>query len=295
MGQTAIGWIGLGIMGGPMARNLLRAGFDVVAYNRSAPRLEDFVRAGGRGATSPADVARRTDVVVTMVSDTPDVEQVVFGSGGVVEGARAGQRVIDMSTISPRATRDFAARLRSRGVDMLDAPVSGGESGAVAATLSIMVGGDRDTFDRSAKIFAALGKRVTHMGPSGSGQATKLVNQVAVLGNLLATCEALHLASACGLDGARVLDAVGAGAGASWQVANLGPKILAGDFAPGFPVRLARKDLRLVLEAVDELRLSLPLVELVERSFAMLAEAGGDDLGTQALAKITRRPSAKPQ
>ena len=149
-----------------------------------------------------------------------------------------------------------------------------------------MVGGEGSTFGRCTELFAALGKRVTHMGPSGSGQATKLVNQVAVLGNLLATCEALRLAAAAGLDCGRVLDAVGAGAGASWQLANLGPKILARDFAPGFPVRLARKDLRLVLEAAEELHVPLPLVRLVGALFDALGAAGADDQGTQALARI---------
>jgi 3-hydroxyisobutyrate dehydrogenase-like beta-hydroxyacid dehydrogenase len=293
--RSRVGWIGLGIMGRPMAQNLLRAGFDVVAYNRTATRLEDFVRSGGRAAASPCEVARQTDVVVTMVSDTRDVEEVLFGTAGVFDAARGGQRVIDMSTISPRATRDFARRLRSRGVELLDAPVSGGESGAIGATLSIMVGGDRSVFDLCAEIFAALGKRITYMGPSGSGQATKLVNQVAVLGNLLATCEALRLAAAAGLDAGRALDAIGAGAGASWQLANLGPKILAHDFAPGFPVRLARKDLRLVLEAAEELRAPLPLVKLVERLFAALAAAGGDDEGTQALARIADLSAERPQ
>jgi 3-hydroxyisobutyrate dehydrogenase-like beta-hydroxyacid dehydrogenase len=295
MKSERVGWIGLGIMGRPMAENLLRAGFEVTAYNRTPARLEEFVLSGGQAAASPRDVARASDVIVTMVSDTPDVEEVLFGAVGVSAAARAAQVLIDMSTISPRATRDFAARLRAQGIELLDAPVSGGESGAIAGTLSIMVGGERSAFDRCAGIFAALGKRVTHMGPSGSGQATKLVNQVAVLGNLLAACEALRLAAAAGLDGGRVVEAVGAGAGASWQLANLGPKILARDFAPGFPVRLARKDLRLVLEAAEELRVPLPLVRLVKKLFDALGAAGGDDEGTQALARIAEPPAENTQ
>src|SRR5882672_1580343 len=238
-----VGWIGFGIMGRPMAENLLRAGFVVGGYNRTPSRLESFSRAGGRVEQSPRAVAAASDVVVTMVSDTPDVARALFGEGGVVGGCRAGQLVVDMSTISPRATREFAAKLREQGVEHLDAPVSGGESGAIAATLSIMVGGEGDAFERCRPVFEVLGKKITHLGPSGAGQSTKLVNQVAVLGTLLAVCEAIRLAGGSGLDVAKVIDAVGGGAGASWQLAQLGPKILARDFAPGFPVRLARKDL----------------------------------------------------
>jgi len=203
--------------------------------------------------------------------------------------------LVDMSTTSPRATRDFARRLSARGIDYLDAPVSGGESGAVAATLSIMVGGDTAGFERCRPLFDALGKRVTHVGPVGSGQSTKLVNQVAVLGNLLATCEAIRFGKAAGLDLGRVIEAVGAGAGASWQLANLGPKIVERDFAPGFPVRLARKDLRLILEAAEDLCLPLPCVALVQQLFSALAAIGGENDGTQALVGIYDRLMKRPQ
>jgi 3-hydroxyisobutyrate dehydrogenase len=290
-----IGWIGLGIMGRSMAQNLLRAGFAVTAFNRSPPPLEDFVRAGGQRAASASEVARRSDVVVTMVSDTPDVEEVLFGVAGVCRGVRAGQVVVDMSTISPKATREFALRLRELGVELLDAPVSGGQRGAIEATLSIMVGGSVSAFERCGPIFSVLGQRVTHLGASGSGQATKLVNQTAVLGTLLAVCEAVQLACASGLDGKHVLEAVGAGAGSSWQLTNLGPKILARDFAPGFPVRLARKDLRLVLEAAGELGLPLPGLALVEQLFAGLAACGGDQDGTQALIRTLERMAGGPR
>lgn len=280
-----VGWVGLGIMGRPMAENLLRAGFVVTAFNRSAARREAFARVGGRTAASPQEVARASDVVVTMVSDTRDVEEVLFGARGVADGLGPGAIVIDMSTISPRATRTFAERLRALGAEFLDAPVSGGESGAIAAKLSIMVGGEAAAFERCRQIFTVLGQRITHLGPSGSGQWTKLVNQVAVLGTLLAVCEAVRFTQASGLDATRVLEAVGAGAAASWQLSNLAPKILARDFAPGFPVRLARKDLRLVLEAAEELRLPLPGIALVQQLFTALASAGGEEDGTQALVK----------
>ncbi len=294
MALPRVGWIGLGIMGKPMASNLSRAGFEVIAYNRSASRLEAWSDAGGQTASSPREAAAGADVLVTMVSDTADVESVLFGEAGAAESLRSGCITIDMSTISPSATRGLAGRLRERGIDHLDAPVSGGESGAIAATLSIMVGGDPGAFDRSRGLFEVLGKRVTFMGPSGSGQATKLVNQVAVLGNLAATCEALRLGRAAGLDLPRAVDAVGGGAGASWQLANLGPKMIVGDFAPGFPVRLARKDLRLILETARELRVSLPLVALVEQLFSALAASGGTEDGTQALVRVLESPPTRP-
>src|SRR5262245_49660891 len=294
MAFPRVGWIGLGIMGNPMASNLLRAGFEVIAYNRSANRLDAWSEAGGRTASSPREVAAGADILVTMVSDTMDVESVLFGDAGAAESVQPGSITVDMSTISPSATRELARRLRERGIEHLDAPVSGGESGAIAATLSIMVGGEPGAFARCRGLFDALGKRVTFMGPSGSGQATKLVNQVAVLGNLAATCEALRLGRATGLDLVRAVEAVGGGAGASWQLANLGPKMIVGDFAPGFPVRLARKDLRLILEAARELRLALPLVGLVEQLFSALAAAGGDEDGTQALVRVLEHAAKRP-
>ncbi|HUE38325.1 MAG TPA: NAD(P)-dependent oxidoreductase [Candidatus Binatia bacterium] len=290
-----VGWIGLGIMGRPMADHLRRAGLEVTAYNRGASRREAFARAGGKVAASAREAADGADVLVTMVSDTKDVEEVLFGANAAADALRRGAIAVDMSTISPRATREIAGRLRNRGIEALDAPVSGGEAGAIAATLSIMVGGDAAVFERCAPLFAALGKRATRMGPNGSGQATKLVNQVAVLGNLLATCEALVLARAAGLELARVIDAVGAGAGGSWQLTQLGPKMIADDFAPGFPVRLARKDLRLILEAAEELQVPLPLVALVQQLFSALAAAGEGDSGTQALIAVLERLAKRPQ
>jgi 3-hydroxyisobutyrate dehydrogenase len=278
-----------------MAENVLRAGFPIVAYNRSAARREAFVASGGRTAGSPREVGALSDIVVTMVSDTPDVEEVVFGLNGAAESMSRGSVLVDMSTISPRATRDLARRLSERGVDYLDAPVSGGESGAMAATLSIMVGGDAAAFERCRPLFAVLGKRVTHLGLVGSGQSTKLVNQVAVLGNLLATCEAIRLGAEAGLDLRKVIEAVGAGAGASWQLTNLGPKIVERDFAPGFPVRLARKDLRLILETAEDYCLPLPGVALVQQLFSAIAAIGGEDGGTQALIEVFDRLTTKPQ
>ena len=290
MADLEIGWIGLGIMGRPMAANLRRAGFAVTVFNRTRARAVEWAREGGRIADSPAEAAAGRDVVVTMLPDTGDVEAVLFGPRGVVESGHPGQVVIDMSTISPNATRGFAERLRrERSIEMLDAPVTGGESGAQAGTLSILVGGDPEAFNRCRSVFAALGRRITYFGPSGSGQSAKLCNQVMVLGTLLSVCEGLTLGEAMGLDVALLIDALKEGAAGSWQLENLGPKIVARDLAPGFLVRLASKDLRLVLEATADADLVLPGSALVQRLFALVSAAGGDSLGTQALMKALER------
>ena len=195
-----IGYIGLGIMGRGMAHNLLRAGFPLTVWNRSSERVAALLTAGAEAGESPEDVASRSSIIFTCVSDTPDVEQVILGEDGVIHGAKAGSIVIDASTISPKATREIAVRLAERGITMLDAPVSGGSEGAEKGTLSIMVGGTTAAFERALPVFQAIGKTVTHMGPSGSGQATKLVNQILCVANMLAASEAMLLAQASGLD-----------------------------------------------------------------------------------------------
>lgn len=222
--MNRVGWIGLGIMGRPMARNLLKAGFRVVGYSRTKAKVDELVAAGGEAAQSPADVARRVEVTITMVPDAPDVEAVLFGTDGVVEAAQPGHVVVDMSTISPTATRLFAQRLASRGIEMLDAPVSGGESGAREGTLSIMVGGNEEVFVRCRPIFEALGRKITFMGAHGSGQMTKLCNQVAGVLTLQSVVEALLLAHAGGLDLHRVIEALSAGSADSWNLRNQGPR-----------------------------------------------------------------------
>jgi 3-hydroxyisobutyrate dehydrogenase len=239
-----------------------------------------------RGATwadSPAHAAARADFVFICVPDTPDVEAVVLGAGGVIESVRAGQTVIDHSTISPTATRRIAAKLRERGVALLDAPVSGGDSGARNATLSIMVGGDASAFARALPLLQCMGKTITHCGESGSGQLTKLVNQILVSVTNLAVCEALTLAKESGLDLNKTLAAVGGGAAGSWQLANLAPKIIVGDFAPGFMIKLQQKDLRLTLGAIAEQNLQLPATKLVADLFSRAMDEGRANEGTQAL------------
>lgn len=288
-----IGWIGFGIMGRPMAKNLLRAGFEVVGYNRTRSKLEEFLAAGGKEAHSPADVARQVEVTITMVTDAPDVEAVLFGPAGVVEGASAGHVVIDMSTIAPAATRNFAKRLGAHGMEMLDAPVSGGELGAQQASLSIMVGGDEKVFARCHPIFDALGRKVTYMGAHGAGQLTKLCNQVAGVLTLQSVVEALLLAKAGGLDLGRVLEALCAGSADSWNLRHQAPKMMARNFTPGFFVRLQQKDLRIALETAGEMGVPLPGTALVRELFRVVEAHGGGELGVQALVTALERMCGK--
>jgi len=232
--ERMVGFIGLGIMGLPMARNLVKAGFKVVVYNRTASRCEQIVSEGALKADSPREVAEKTSVVITIVSDTPDVESVILGEGGVIEGIAPDSVVIDMSTISPQVTQKIAARLREKGAYMLDAPVSGGEQGAIDGTLSIMVGGDSGIFERCRPIFEAMGKNIINVGGNGRGQTVKLINQILVSGNLNAVVEALVFARKSGVDLEKAIDAVKGGAAGSWQLTNLAPRIIARDFRPGF-------------------------------------------------------------
>lgn len=280
-----VAFIGLGIMGRPMAKNLLTAGFAVTAYNRSAGPREELAAVGARIAATPREAAAGAEVVITNVTDSPDVEAVVLGPDGVIEGAAAGTIVIDMSTISPAVTRRIGEALGERGVKMLDAPVSGGDQGAIAGTLAIMVGGDAADVERARPLFEAMGSRITHCGPLGAGQTVKLCNQVAITGALLGVCEALTFARKSGVDPAVMIEAISAGAAGSWQLSNLGPKMIARDFAPGFKVGLMRKDLRLALESGQEQTMALPGLALVAQLFGGVAAAGLEEEGTQALLK----------
>lgn len=280
-----IGYIGLGIMGRGMTANLLKAGFGVTVWNRTISRAQPLADAGAIVGESPADVAAKSDIIFICVSDTPDVENVIFGENGVVHGAAAGAIVVDTSTISPKSTRDFAARLKEKGVSLLDAPVSGGSEGAEKGTLSIMVGGDADAFARALPAFEAVGKTVTHMGDSGAGQSTKLVNQILCVANMLAASEALLLAQASGLDLQKTIQAVGGGAGGSWMLSNRGTQLIQRDFRPGFTIDLQQKDLRLVLESADELGLPLSMTATIHGFYNVLQRQGLGGEGNHALAK----------
>jgi 3-hydroxyisobutyrate dehydrogenase len=276
-----LAWIGTGIMGAPMARRLLKAGHKVCVFNRSREKSQRLVADGAMVASDPAEAVAGAEVIFIMVPDTPDVEATV---AHLTPALKKGQIIIDMSTISPHSERATAAQLREIGVDFLDAPVSGGESGAIEGTLAIMVGGERGAFDRAKALFEHLGKRITYMGPSGAGQMTKLANQIAVSVALEAAAEALAFAQAGGLDPSQVLEAIGAGAAASWQLNNLGPKIIAKDWRAGFFIKLIRKDLRLVTEAAADAGLALPGLAMMTSMFNTAATLGHDMDGTQAVA-----------
>lgn len=283
--RLRVGFIGLGLMGLPMSLNVLKAGFPLVVWNRTQRKAAQVVSAGAQSGGSPADVASRSDVVITMVSDSPDVEQVVLGPEGILQGARAGAVLVDMSTISPAVTRSLAARLAERGVEMLDAPVSGGTTGAQNAALSIMVGGKREVLERCTPVLQAMGHRITYCGPSGMGQVAKLVNQIIVAGTLAAVCEGLVFGAKSGADLQAVHQAVSGGAANSWQLENLGPRVLKGDFAPGFMVKLLQKDLRLVNQSAGELGLPLFTTPLVQQVLRIAERLGCADEGTQAYVK----------
>ena len=286
MSGERIGFLGLGTMGAAMAANLARAGFAVTAWNRSpgrAPELDDL--GIGRAAT-PAEVAGIADIVVVCVSDTPDVESVLFGKDGIQQGLRKGHVVIDMSTISPSATRSFAQRLKELDVEMLDAPVTGGEKGAIEGTLAIMVGGRRETFDRCLPVFEALGKTIVYAGGNGAGQKTKLVNQILCAQHIVAMVDGLRFARLSGLDLDATLRIVSSGAAGSWMLSNLAPRILKDDFAPGFTIKLQQKDLRLVREAIEETGAPFPAAELTYGLFTEAVEAGLGEQGTQGMINL---------
>lgn len=292
MAITRVGFIGLGIMGAPMAANLLRAGFDVTVWNRSPSRTQPLLEAGANGADSPAGVAAAAEVTLSCVTNSGDVEEVALGPNGVIEGAKPGSVYIDCSTISPEVAKKVAAALGKRGVAMLDAPVSGGDIGAQAGTLAIMVGGEAAVFERCLPVLEAMGKTIVHVGPSGSGQVVKLCNQIAGGLNLLAAAEAIGLARRAGVDPEKMLQVVSAGAAGSWMLSNLAPRAVRGDYAPGFMVDLMQKDLRLVLDAANETHTPLPGTALVSQLFQSIQAEGRGRDGTQslidAIAKLSR-------
>lgn len=289
-----VGYIGMGIMGSAMAANLLKAGFQVTIWNRTASKCEPLLKQGAKVAASPADLAAlQPQVICINVSDTPDVEAVIFGEQGIIHQARPGLTIVDHSTISPTTTKTIATRLAQQGIAFLDAPVSGGDVGARNGTLCIMVGGAAETFNHCQPLFSAMGKTIVHLGEAGMGQVCKACNQVAVVCNLMGVCEAMALSQRCGLDVMKMIEVVGGGAGASWQLANLGPRIAAGNFAPGFMIDLVIKDLAIVSNTANLLNLPLQATSLAQALFqAVKADSSLEDggkLGTHAMAKAIDR------
>ncbi len=285
MNESSVGVIGMGIMGEPMTRNLMRAGFSVSVHSRTKTKAEKLLEEGATWCDSPAALACSCDFVISIVTDSPDVEQVYLGKDGVCEVLKPEALCIDMSTISPQVARQVGEVLEAKGGSLLDAPVSGGANGAVAGTLSIMVGGAEVDVERARPLFEAMGKSIVHCGPLGTGQLTKLCNQILCGLNLLGVCEAFVFGRQAGLELETMLNAVSKGAAGSWALENLGKRMIKRDFAPMFMIDLQNKDLRLVLEAARKSNVPLPGTALVHQLLAVnQAHSGGKD-GTQALLK----------
>jgi 3-hydroxyisobutyrate dehydrogenase len=300
MAKERLGFIGTGIMGAPMALNLLRAGYPLTVHNRTKSKAEGIISEGASWAENSADVADNSDVVITCVPDTPDVQQVLLGEDGVIKAARQGLVCVDMSTISPAATKEMGQTLQAKGVTLIDAPVSGGEIGAIEAKLSIMMGGPKEAVENVRPIMEVMGRAVTYCGPLGSGQITKLANQIMVIHTIMSIAEGLAFAEKAGLNLETTVSVTTAGAASSHSLRIFGPKIIAGDLKPAFMVDLQQKDLRLVLEYADRIKQPLPGVALAKQLLAVLqAQNRGRD-GTQALIDVIRqlgkpKSAAKPQ
>jgi 2-hydroxy-3-oxopropionate reductase len=286
-----LGFIGLGIMGRPMALNLRKAGHALWVYGRRAQSMQPLAEVGATPCPSPQEVAANADVIFIIVSDTPDVEQVILGDKGVIHGARPGSVVVDMSTISPAATRVFADKLAQRGVEMLDAPVSGGEVGAINATLSIMVGGKAKTFERVKPLFEAMGKNFVHIGDHGAGQVAKACNQIVVALTIQGVSEAMTFARKNGVDAAKVRAALMGGFAASKILEAHGQRMLDNNFKPGFTVKLYQKDLRIVMEDAHKVGVGLPGAALVAQHLNALMGAGDGEIDCAALVKVVERMS----
>ncbi len=290
MAET-IGFIGLGVMGKPMAKNLVKAGFSLVVHSRSRPAVDELAAAGARAAVSPADVAKLSTIVITMVPDTPDVELVLTGTDGVLSALQSDAIVVDMSSISPAATQRLARQVAARGGAMLDAPVSGGEIGAINAQLSIMVGGEEAAFHRALPVLQAMGnkERIVHIGPSGAGQVCKICNQIAIGGALSGVSEAFALAKKAGVDAARVRQALLGGFAASRVLEVHGERMLNDNYKPGFRARLYQKDLRLANEAAMTNGVAMPGTAVVTQLINALVAAGGGELDYAALGTVLFR------
>jgi 3-hydroxyisobutyrate dehydrogenase len=287
-----VGWIGTGVMGAAMCGHLIDAGHPAVVFNRTRDRAARLVEKGAGWRDSPAQVAADSDVVFTMVGTPADVREVVLGESGVLAGAAPGTLLVEMTTSEPKLAQELFAVGESSGVDVLDAPVSGGDVGAREARLVIMVGGRREAFERALPLFERLGRVVFHAGPPGSGQHTKMVNQIAIASGLVGVCEALLYASRAGLDVEGVIETISGGAAGSWSLTNYAPRMLRGDFAPGFRVDHLVKDLGIALEEARQAKVSLPGLALAEQLYvALQAEGRGQD-GVQALVLALARLSS---
>lgn len=291
MAKGKLGFVGLGIMGKPMAKNLLKAGYEVVAYDIVGEALEEVVSEGAEAGQSPKDVAQKTNIIITMLPDGPDVEKVVLGPNGVLEGAQSGSVIIDMSSISPLVSKNVYEECQKKGVELLDAPVSGGEPGAISGTLAIMVGGNKKIFDKQLSMLEVLGKSVVLTGDIGAGNITKLANQIMVAVNIAGMSEALVLAAKAGVDPAVVFEAIRGGLAGSAVLEAKGPMVLDGNFKPGFRIRLHQKDLHNALLTAKELGVTVPLTGIVQQMITALINDGNADSDHSAIVQFIEKLS----
>jgi 3-hydroxyisobutyrate dehydrogenase len=287
--QTKVGWIGTGVMGASMSRRLLDAGYSLTVFNRTAEKAKSLLEAGASWADSPAAVAEASDVIVAIVGMPEDVEQTFMGEAGVLAGVSAGNVVVDMTTSTPDLAKRIFASANKLGVSAIDAPVSGGDVGAKNGTLSIMIGGEADAVSSVTPLFNKMGSTVVHQGPAGMGQHTKMVNQILVAAGMIGVREAVEYAAAAGLDSESVLQSVSSGAAGSWALSNLAPRILNGDYEPGFYVDHFVKDLGIAVAECKRMKLELPGLELANQLYKQLQSQGYGALGTQALVKLKGR------
>ena len=278
-----VGFIGLGIMGKPMARNLMKAGYELTVHNRSRGAADELAKEGAKAAESPKEVAAASDVIITMLPDSPDVERIVVGEGGVLEGSREGSLIVDMSTISPVVTEELAGKARERGAGYVDAPVSGGDVGAQQGTLSIMAGGTEEDFSRAKPLFEAMGQTIVHVGQAGAGQVVKACNQVVVALTIEAVSEALVLGSKAGAEPEKILDVLSGGLASNKVMEVKREKFLSHDFTPGGKVDSQHKDLGIALQTAREYGVALPLTAAVDQMYAALKARGGGSLDHSAL------------
>jgi len=286
MTNQRIGWIGTGVMGASMCRHLLTAGHRLTVFNRSRDKALTLLEKGAAWADTPKTVAKNSDIVFTMVGFPDDVQEVILGDEGVLAGAKRGDTVVDMTTSSPELARTVHGKCATKGVKALDAPVSGGDVGAREATLAIMVGGDQAVFDEVKPLFGILGKTIALMGGPGSGQHTKMTNQILIAGTMIGVVESLLYAQRAGMDAHQVIDVIGKGAASSWSINTLGRRIADGDFNPGFYVKHFVKDMGIALEEARHMRLSLPGLALVHQFYVAAMAMGWEDLGTQGLFQV---------
>lgn len=281
--KKVIGFIGTGVMGASMAGHLLSSGCELHVYNRTKAKADPLVERGAVWEDGPKEIAEACDIIFTIIGYPSDVEQVYLGEDGLIANAKEGAVLVDMTTSSPKLARELCEAGKERGITVMDAPVTGGDKGAKDAALTIFVGGDESAFQEILPLLKIMGKNIEHMGGAGAGQTAKLVNQTVIAGTLTGMAEGLALAKAAGLDRAKIVDLVGSGSGGTWSISNYGPRILKGDFNPGFFIKHFIKDMKLAEETADELGMEIPALSLTRELFCELEDAGMDDLGVQAL------------